>query len=75
MWESKSVCLQVDSYMSQRLPASFLPSLQSRLVLPSSDVTLSGTRYNVPLLNALVFYVGIQVRNVPLDGSHCCTLL
>lgn len=54
--------LQVDSYMTQRSPAAFLSGLQARLVLPSTDVALSGTRYNVPLLNALVFYVGIQVR-------------
>lgn len=47
--------------MAKRMPASFLAGLQASLVLPSTDVSLSGTKYNVPLLNALVFYVGVQV--------------
>ncbi len=68
-----NVDLQVDSYMAQRMPTTFLPSLQSRLVLPSTDVTLSGTRYNVPLLNALVFYVGIQVV-LPASSKSGCPL-
>ncbi len=35
--------------------------LPARLQLPAQEAMLCGTRYNVPLLNALVFYVGIQV--------------
>lgn len=53
--------LQVDAYLAQQQPVSFLQSLRPRLMLSSQDVALSGTRYNVSLLNATVFYVGIQV--------------
>ena len=30
-------------------------------MLAPQDAIMHGTRYNVPLLNALAFYVGIQV--------------
>jgi hypothetical protein len=31
------------------------------LLLPQNEATVAGTRYNVPLINSLVLYVGIQV--------------
>lgn len=32
---------------------------------------MQGTRYNVPLLNALVFYVGIEVSQLrPTNGTY-----
>lgn len=45
----------------------FLGSLRSRISLSQQDSIMQGTRYNVPLLNALVFYVGIEVgsRGIP----------
>ena len=32
---------------------------------------MQGTRYNVPLLNALVFFVGIEVRFKPALTAFC----
>ena len=39
----------------------FLGSLRTRIALSQQESIMQGTRYNVPLLNALVFYVGIEV--------------
>ena len=51
----------MDTYMAHRQPSTFLQKLGSQFVLSSPDVSLSGTKYDVALLNAVVFYVGIQV--------------
>ena len=59
----------MDSYLRSRQPESFLQSLRQRLLLPAQDVALYGTRYNCPLLNALVFYVGVQVSKIPSQPS------
>jgi len=53
---------EVDTYMAARQPATFLTSLKQRLLLPQHETVLCGTKYSQPLLNALVFYVGIRVR-------------
>ncbi len=52
---------EVDTFLPSRSIQSFLVQLPARLQLPAQEAMLCGTRYNVPLLNALVFYVGIQV--------------
>lgn len=52
----------VDTYMKARDPSGpFLGSLRNRIALSQQESIMQGTRYNVPLLNALVFYVGIEV--------------
>ena len=52
----------VDAYLVRRGPASILADLKSMLVLPDGqrDFVHGDTRYNLPLLNALVLYIGIQ---------------
>jgi len=51
----------VDGYLSSRGPVAWLSSLRGRLLLPPGEVHVAGTHYDVPMLNALVFYVGIRV--------------
>lgn len=46
----------LDSYLKTRAPVTFLSELRSHL----QTVNEPGTRYNVPLMNALVLYVGTQ---------------
>lgn len=41
--------------------SSFLTELKQRLLLSPSEATSAGTRYNVPLINSLVLYAGMQV--------------
>ena len=53
---------EVDGYLANRGPALWLGGLRGRLLLPPGDAALAGTHYDVPLLNSLVFYVGIRVR-------------
>lgn len=46
----------LDSYLKTRAPVTFLTELRSHLQVSNEP----GTRYNVPLMNALVLYVGTQ---------------
>ncbi|XP_031558067.1 CCR4-NOT transcription complex subunit 1-like isoform X2 [Actinia tenebrosa] len=46
----------LDSYLKTRTPVTFLTELRSHLQVSTEP----GTRYNVPLMNALVLYVGTQ---------------
>lgn len=67
---------EVDAYMAARQPASFLATLKQRLLLPQHETLLCGTKYSQPLLNALVFYVGIRVRPpllVPYGSCISCS--
>lgn len=41
--------------------SSFLTELKQKLLLIPSEAASAGTRYNVPLINSLVLYVGMQV--------------
>jgi len=46
----------LDSYLKTRAPVTFLSELRSHL----QNTNDQGNRYNVPLMNALVLYVGTQ---------------
>ncbi|ODN04366.1 CCR4-NOT transcription complex subunit 1 [Orchesella cincta] len=46
----------LDSYLKTRAPVTFLSELRTNLQVTNE----MGTRYNIPLLNALVLYVGSQ---------------
>lgn len=59
---------ELDTYLETRGPASVLANLKPRVLLPQHENILTGTKYNVPLLNAMVFYVGIKV------SASCCQL-
>jgi len=50
----------IDLYLRTRGPVSFLLDLRSKLLLPPLAAQAAGTRYNVPVINALVLYVGTQ---------------
>ncbi|KAK1406189.1 hypothetical protein QVD17_41478 [Tagetes erecta] len=53
----------VDEYLKTRpQAASFLSELKQKLLLSPSEAARDGTRYNVPLMNYLVLYVGIQLQ-------------
>uniref|UniRef100_A0A2N9FJB6 CCR4-NOT transcription complex subunit 1-like n=1 Tax=Fagus sylvatica TaxID=28930 RepID=A0A2N9FJB6_FAGSY len=58
--KAKQMKADVDEYLKTRQPGSFLTELKQKLLLPPSDAASAGTRYNVPLINSLVLYVGMQ---------------
>ncbi|XP_059434806.1 uncharacterized protein LOC132167794 isoform X1 [Corylus avellana] len=58
--KAKQIKADLDEYLKTRQPASFVTELKQKLLLPPSDAASAGTRYNVPLINALVLYVGMQ---------------
>ena len=51
---------EVDALLAQRGPPQALLGLRARLALAPADALVCGTKYNVPLVNALAFYVGIR---------------
>lgn len=51
----------LDNFLKNRKPVSFLAELNKKIVYSNqSDIIAAGTKYNVPLINSLVLYVGIQ---------------
>ncbi|KAK2650679.1 hypothetical protein Ddye_018168 [Dipteronia dyeriana] len=58
---AKQMKAGVDEYLKTGQPgSSFLTELKQKLLLPPSEAASAGTRYNVPLINSLVLYVGMQ---------------
>ncbi|CAO1323562.1 unnamed protein product [Diamesa serratosioi] len=49
----------LDSYLKQRSPVTFLAEIRGHLQISNEP----GSRYNIPLMNALVLYVGTQAIN------------
>ncbi|KAM2932405.1 hypothetical protein FF1_040479 [Malus domestica] len=57
----------VDEYLKTRQQgSSFLTELMQNLVRLPNEAASAGTRYNVPLINSLVLYVGMQCRCLSL---------
>ena len=52
----------IDTYLSTRGPATFLGGLKQRLMLAENETLDAGSAYNIPLINALIFYCGIEAR-------------
>jgi len=69
----------LDAYLKTRMPVSFLMGLQHKLLLTPQEQLRAGStssRYNVPVVNALVLYVGTQAivqlkapNHVPITHS------
>ncbi|KAE9600761.1 putative CCR4-Not complex component, Not1, CCR4-NOT transcription complex subunit 1, HEAT [Lupinus albus] len=59
--KAKLMKADVDEYLKTRQQnISFLSELKEKLLLSPSEAGSAGTRYNVPLINSLVLYVGMQ---------------
>ncbi|XP_008658994.1 CCR4-NOT transcription complex subunit 1 isoform X3 [Zea mays] len=58
--KSKQLKTEFDEYLKRPEGSSFLSVLKQNLLLPQNEAAVAGTRYNVPLINSLVLYVGIQ---------------
>ncbi|XP_043805903.1 CCR4-NOT transcription complex subunit 1 isoform X2 [Manihot esculenta] len=62
--KAKQMKADVDEYLkTRRQGSSFLTELKQRLLLSTSETASAGTRYNVPLINSLVLYAGMQEWN------------
>ncbi|KAJ3141458.1 hypothetical protein HK100_006468 [Physocladia obscura] len=56
----------IDTYLKNRAPASFLSELRTRLLQPQPD---DFTKYNLAAINSLVLYVGVQaIANAQAKG-------
>ncbi|XP_053697550.1 CCR4-NOT transcription complex subunit 1 [Sabethes cyaneus] len=60
----------LDSYLKARSPVTFLSELRSNLQISNEP----GSRYNIPLMNALVLYVGTQAIAHIRSKNVCPTM-
>ncbi|KAG8083810.1 hypothetical protein GUJ93_ZPchr0010g8112 [Zizania palustris] len=68
--KSKQMKTQIDEYL-KRPEGSFLTDLKQKLLLPQNEANIAGTRYNAPLVNSLVLYVGMQaVQQLQLNKAN-----
>lgn len=51
-------------FQTRHQGSSFLSELKQGLLLSQNEAAQAGTRYNVPLINSLVLYVGMQVMSL-----------
>ncbi|CAN6300160.1 unnamed protein product [Urochloa humidicola] len=58
--KAKQMKAQVDEYLKRPEGSLFLTDLKQKLLLSPNEANVAGTRYNVPLVNSLVLYVGMQ---------------
>ncbi|KAL4562855.1 hypothetical protein LXL04_026886 [Taraxacum kok-saghyz] len=59
--KAKQLKNDLDEYLKTRPQGtSFLSELRQKLLLSPTEAARAGTRYNVPLMNSLVLYVGMQ---------------
>ncbi|XP_047153009.1 CCR4-NOT transcription complex subunit 1-like [Vigna umbellata] len=59
--KAKQMKADVDEYLKTRQQSSpFLSELKDKMLLAPNEAASAGTRYNVPLINSLVLYVGMQ---------------
>ncbi|CAJ1948188.1 unnamed protein product [Sphenostylis stenocarpa] len=59
--KAKQMKADVDEYLKTRQQSSpFLSELKDKMLLSPNEAASAGTRYNVPLINSLVLYVGMQ---------------
>jgi CCR4-NOT transcription complex subunit 1 len=70
----------IDNYLKSRSPISFPSDLKQKLMLDSNnqpEILSTGSKYNVPVINALVLYVGIQaisqLHNKSNQGTNTLT--
>ncbi|VFQ85948.1 unnamed protein product [Cuscuta campestris] len=71
----KQIKSDVDEYLKTKPQGSlFLAELKQKLLLSPSESARAGTRYNVPLINSLVLYVGmLQLQTRTASHSQSMT--
>ncbi|KAJ1537025.1 hypothetical protein HK096_005081 [Nowakowskiella sp. JEL0078] len=57
---ANNVKQEIDMFLKAKGPSSFLVDLRSRLENTTHQQIETGFKYNVPVINALVLYVGVQ---------------
>ncbi|KAF5180416.1 Ccr4-not transcription complex subunit [Thalictrum thalictroides] len=59
--KAKQMKVDIDEYLKTRQQGSpFLVEMKQRLLLSHAEAKQAGTSYNIPLINSLVLYVGMQ---------------
>lgn len=67
--EHDNLLQDTDQYLRNRTPVSFLISLRARLGASGDPIQGTG-KYNVPLLNALVYHVGVRAIDLIKPNNH-----
>ncbi|KAI3908415.1 hypothetical protein MKW92_020455 [Papaver armeniacum] len=70
--KAKQMKSDIDEYL-KATRAIILDRIEAESAAFSGEVPLAGTRYNVPLINSLVLYVGMQIIFWPFTGYPATT--
>eukprot|EP01132_Coremiostelium_polycephalum_P002550 gene2550-3156_t len=71
----KNLKNEIDNYLKNRAPYSFLLELKSKYLLLSEpeEIDMSGTKYNAPLINSLVLYVATAIPQIQRKSNSSST--
>ena len=61
---------EIDAYLKQRQPLSWVQDLQKRLRVSPEAAAASGCHYDIPTMNALVLYVGVSAISQVCPGQR-----
>lgn len=69
--KAKQMKADIDEYLKTEQGIPFLSELKEKLLLSPNEAAAAGTRYNVPLINSLVLYVGMQaILDIEVRNQH-----
>ncbi|XP_045789212.1 CCR4-NOT transcription complex subunit 1 [Trifolium pratense] len=69
--KAKQMKADIDEYLKTEQGTPFLSELKEKLLLSPNEVASAGTHYNVPLINSLVLYVGMQaILDIEVRNQH-----
>ncbi|GAU24430.1 hypothetical protein TSUD_391390 [Trifolium subterraneum] len=69
--KAKQMKADIDEYLKTEQGTPFLSELKEKLLLSPNEASSAGTRYNVPLINSLVLYVGMQaIQDIEVRNQH-----
>eukprot|EP00188_Purpureofilum_apyrenoidigerum_P000847 Plantae.Rhodophyta-Purpureofilum_apyrenoidigerum.ctg14237.p1 GENE.Plantae.Rhodophyta-Purpureofilum_apyrenoidigerum.ctg14237~~Plantae.Rhodophyta-Purpureofilum_apyrenoidigerum.ctg14237.p1 ORF type:complete len:815 (-),score=124.46 Plantae.Rhodophyta-Purpureofilum_apyrenoidigerum.ctg14237:110-2221(-) len=61
---------QLDNYIKGRTSAAVFLDTRLKLLLPYSERAMVGTKYNIPVINSIVLYVGQQAVDKMLSANQ-----
>ncbi|XP_074578118.1 uncharacterized protein LOC141834681 isoform X2 [Curcuma longa] len=67
--KAKQIKADIDEHLKTSEVSSFISQLIPKLLLSQSEANLAGTRYDVPLINSLVLYIGMQATQLLQNKS------
>jgi len=61
---------QLDNYLKGRVSAAIFLDVRPKILLPYSEREIMGSKYNIPVINSIVLYIGQQAVNKMLNANQ-----